>query len=133
MTIVEFLLAQLDAETERVDTIPDWFCTDSARGEGWGGRGGCPLCGKYMFEGTESVTKDAFWEHLEDVHHRTFVLAQVAAHRAIVELHAPLLGDEEPASSLDEDGWVRVSWATLRALASVYAGRDGWQEVWALD
>lgn len=44
--------------------IPDWYCTDSARGEGWGSRGDeCEFCERYMFDGTESVTEDAWAEH----------------------------------------------------------------------
>lgn len=43
--------------------VPEWRCTDGARGEGWGTRGSCPHCGQYMFDGTESVTEEAFREH----------------------------------------------------------------------
>lgn len=49
--------------------IPDWYCTDSARGDGWGSRGDeCEFCERYMFAGTESVTEDAWAEHYYDDH-----------------------------------------------------------------
>lgn len=48
---------------ESTAEVPDWHCTNSARGEGWGTRGDCPYCGHYMFDGTESVTVDAYREH----------------------------------------------------------------------
>lgn len=67
------------------------------------------------------------------------VLAQVAAHRAIVEMHR-----EHYVEWVDVEGDDRFAWSctsgcdpedgypcpTLRALAAIYADRDGWREEW---
>lgn len=50
---------------ESTAEVPDWYCTNSARGEGWGSRGDCPYCGHYMFDGAETVTEDGYREHYQ--------------------------------------------------------------------
>lgn len=81
--LTEFLLARI-AEDEVPLEVPDWYCTDSARGEGWGSRGDeCLACGRYMFDGTESATKDAWREHIADAHGR--LRLECEAKRRIVE------------------------------------------------
>lgn len=75
------------------------------------------------------------------------VLAEVAAKRRIIDLHhslGPSAGTEDKlvcdACGPEEDISFRVEtygrgWpcTTLRLLASVYAGRPGWQSEWAPD
>lgn len=139
-TLAEFLLARIAEDEARVDTIPDWYCTDSARGEGWGSRGNCPLCDRYMFDGTEAATKDAMWEHMEDVHRRTRVRADCEAKRRIVALHDNryLLGECTSCA----DGWrdltsgegshepLAYPCPTLRALALPFADHPDYDESW---
>lgn len=46
--------------------LPDFYEVPSVRA-GWGSRGDeCPLCGRYMFEGTEAGTKYAWYEHMAE-------------------------------------------------------------------
>lgn len=61
------------------------------------------------------------------------VLAQVAAHRAIVELHtAPTSGGQyDPACHVDGYGLPSPDDCdTLRALATIYADQPGFREEW---
>lgn len=55
------------------------------------------------------------------------VLAQCAAFRAIVELHEPGGGAWCTSACESESP---AGCGTLRALAGIFADRDGWQEAW---
>lgn len=144
LTLTEFLLARIAEEEAVVGDMPDWHCTDSARGEGWGSRGDCRICGAYMFDGTENVTEEAYGEHLDEVHRRPRVLARCRADRAIVDLHptrtAYWWGGEAEVEVCDtcstgpyaQDEDVEAPCPTLRALASVYADHPDYQPEWAL-
>lgn len=60
------------------------------------------------------------------------VLATVKAHRAIVNLHSGTDFQNNPGRHLCEDVLTfPEECRTLRALASIYAGEDGWREEWA--
>jgi hypothetical protein len=137
MTLTEFLLARIAEDEARVDTIPDWYCTDSARGEGWGSRGDCPLCDRYMFDGTEAATKDAMWEHMEDVHRRTRVLADCKAKRRIMGLHERQPTGHCSTCTPADYGWFDhepdfAQWPcdTMKALALPYAAHPDHREEW---
>jgi len=86
MTLVEFLEARIAEDEREVDTAPDFIeDPDSARSPGWGNRGDCPICGHFMFDGNESVTKEGWWDHVETYHKRTRILAECESKRAIVK------------------------------------------------
>lgn len=85
--LTSFIQARLDDREAEFDQIGDFLEIESARGPGWGNRGDCPLCGAYAFDGTESVTKDAAWEHLEEVHHRSRELQEIAFQRWLLRQH----------------------------------------------
>jgi phage-related protein len=124
-TLADFLLARIEEDERSVD-VPDWHCTDSARGEGWGSRGDeCPICGRYMFDGTESATEDAWEMHMADAHGR--VLAECEAKRKIVEAWPDTFGlwsaDQADAARAMKD-------VALRALAMPYADHPDWREEW---
>jgi hypothetical protein len=136
LVLSEFVYARIAEAQDRVDTIPDWVCTLSARGEGWGTRGPCPLCDRHMFDGTESVTADAFWEHYEDTHQRIHVLRECEAKRQIVAQAAawaalcepggwPERGDMAGAPLADAGRWV------LRVLAHAHHDHPDYQQEWA--
>lgn len=138
MTLTDFLLARIAEDEARVDTIPDWYCTDSARGEGWGSRGDCPLCDGYMFDGTETATKDAMWEHMEDVHRRTRMLAECDAKQAIVHLRQALdvevRSKARPGVKDDEVDGLRMARfgveLAMKCLALPYADHPDYREEW---
>jgi hypothetical protein len=152
-SLTGFLLARIAEDEVRVTTIPDWYCTDSARGEGWGSRGDCRLCGHYMFDGTEDVTEQAYYEHLEDTHRRARVLAECEAKRRIVELHKievaafRAYGGEEGVTFVEPDSFEDITtrrWmcstchnigddgpcSTLRLLALPYADHPDYDDPW---
>lgn len=144
MTLVEFLLARI-AEDEAAMEVPDWYCTESARGEGWGSRGNCLICDAYMFDGTEVVTKDAMLDHLEQVHQRTRVLAECDAKRRMVVRY--LRGDTAHGEDFMTDEWVlanigepewwepeseRLGTDMMKMLASAFAGHADFQDEWLL-
>jgi phage-related protein len=118
-TIADFLLARIKEDERSVD-VPDWHCTDSARGEGWGSRGDeCPICGRYMFDGTESATEDAWEMHMADAHGR--VLAECESKRRIVARRVRLI----------ERGFVTEGVLNdLMDLALPYADHSDWREEW---
>lgn len=122
-TLTDFLLARIAEDEARVDEVPDWYCTGSARGEGWGSRGDCPLCGHYMFDGTEDVTEQALWDHLEDTHRRSRVLAECAAKRQIVAMFP---------HAADGDGWNNAGEEVLMHLAAIYADHPDYRAEWVL-
>lgn len=161
MSITDFLLARVAEDAERVDNIPDWYCTDSARGDGWGSRGSeCDLCEQYMFDGDEASTKEAWRDHMENRHDRTRVLAECAAKRSLIEIHAPIKVNyqkiKESLPPLDQRiyGWQMdpnnfenigegqdcsvcstchdYPCATVRALAAVYADHESYDPSWAV-
>jgi hypothetical protein len=119
LTMTDFVLARI-AELARSVDVPEWYCTDSVRGPGWGTRGDCPLCDGYMFDGSESVTEEAFYEHMKHAHDRDRVLAQCAAMRKIVEESVALDG---------EYAGIGLS-AAVRALASIWSDHPDWREEW---
>lgn len=143
MTIAEFLLARIAEDEREVRHVPEWSCTNSARGEGWGTRGDCPLCDAYQFDGAEDVTEQAMFDHLEEVHRRSRVLAECEAKRRIVGLHRPG-GEHEPDSctlcqwdidceaprASHQPGSGAFPCDTLRALASVYADHPELDPAW---
>lgn len=122
MTITEFINARIDEKEAEVDSVPEWHCTDSARGEGWGSRGDCPLCEAYMFDGNEDVTEEAAWEHLERVHRRSRVLTECEAMRTIVDRVDGLT--EEPA------GVGSLCWGILATLAAIWSDHADYDEAW---
>lgn len=154
LTLPDFILARVAVDEASVE-VPEWYCTDSARGEAWGTRGDtCPLCDGYMFEGTESATEDAWVHHLDDVHDRRRVLAQCAAYRRLVDLHKvnseptvwgsgagpdsgkPTGGTTYWCWTCDYDrdygytGGPREGCETLRALALVWADHPDYRQEW---
>lgn len=85
--LISFIRARLDWMEFQVDRIGDFVLDeDSARG-GWGSRGDCMICDAYAFDGTEDVTKQAAWEHLEEFHQRSRVLREVEFFRWVLEQH----------------------------------------------
>jgi hypothetical protein len=124
--IAAFLAARLDDEARRLD-VPEWRCTDSARGPGWGSRGiECDLCGQYMHDGTEVATEEAWHEHLATAHGRE--QRELAAKRAILDLfearrHAGI-------SDRWHAGQVEALDFALRHLASVYADHPDYRPEW---
>jgi hypothetical protein len=120
LTLSEFLLARI-AEDEADFDMPRWRCTDSARGEGWGTRGDCPICDAYMFDGTEVVTEEAMYEHFDRVHRRERVLAECEANRRIVDLLA---------AKAKTDLWQLPDGMILLLLALPYADHPAYREEW---
>lgn len=126
--VVEFLRARYD-EDEAALTVPDWYCTDSARGEGWGSRGDeCPLCDRYMFDGTESVTKDAWHEHLDTVHARD--RRALAAKRRVLAA-ATRTGEVGCDAAITEGKACDVTDTFLAAMASEFADHPDYDPRWA--
>lgn len=73
-------------------------------------------------------------EHFDD-NDPAAVLAQVAAHRAILAEHTGsrsyvYTDDGTPACDVCGDGTVRWPCPTVRHLATAYAGRDGYDPSW---
>lgn len=124
--LVEFLRARMDEEQGRVDTIPDWSCTLSARGSNWGSRGDCPLCGKGMLDGPKSWTADDYWKHVEDAHRRTYVLADVASKRRIVDTYL------QYHAHVADFGSVNTLVFVMRVLALPYAAHPDYRQEWAV-
>lgn len=125
MTLTEFLLARLE-EDERGLDAPAFMEADSVRGPGWGDRGDCPICGKYQFDGTESATEDAWYEHVDQAHQRTRVLAECEAKRRIVDAaHADY--EDSLESGDDTTG---LAEEVLRALALPYSDHPDYDEAW---
>jgi hypothetical protein len=58
------------------------------------------------------------------------VLAQCEANRRIIERAADVIGDEDPATSLDEDGWISLVWEIMYELALPYADHPDYREEW---
>ena len=110
----EFIKARIDEMEARVNTEPAFVeDVNSVRSPGWGNRGQCPICDRYMFDGTESVTADAWWEHLEDYHDRQQVLRTVRAYRRI-------LGR----------AWIDDSYMDLEALATIWSDHTDFDPQW---
>lgn len=133
MTIVEFLLARIAEDEHRFD-LPDAVQVDSAHGEGWVTRADCPLCGRYMFEGTEVATEEAWWEHVDSVHERERVLAECKAKRSILNAY-PAQERWIEERMLCEMGprMVRAGWEippALYALAAIFADHADFDEAW---
>lgn len=103
MTLTEFLNARYD-ERERMYEVPEFQEVESARGPGWGNRGDCDICWASQYDGTESVTEEAYIEHLENAHQMTWALADIAAKRAIVAAAVETLAMEEVGFPADERG-----------------------------
>lgn len=142
-TLTAFLLDQLDADeaaAPMVVTGREWRDFDGGEWRPWP-----PPTGVAAYHRPISQAPDPH------------VLAQVAAHRAIVELHEswPVLVDTPPTFETMGDEIDRfayrassqIAWLTtqeyrarfgdeppttpiLRALASIYADREGWREEW---
>jgi hypothetical protein len=80
------------------------------------------------------------WDRFEDRHDPARVLAQVAAVRRVMELHQRRSWSMPPQQGRQvlytDDrcscGSASNPCPTLRALASMYAGADGWRSEWAL-
>jgi hypothetical protein len=138
ITPVEFLKARWDEEAHRVDTIPAWRCTNSTRGDAWGTRGDCPLCGQYMFDGTEVVTEEAYWDHMEKVHRRSYVLADLAAKRRLIELAEEATGLDmsvdldRRVGPRDEVAEPMLGNLILRVLCLPFADHPDYQQEWAV-
>jgi hypothetical protein len=144
MEIAEFLRACIAEDERRLD-LPDYDVVlnsegeMSARGDGWVTRGDCPICGAYMFDGTEAVTEEAWWDHAEATHQRSHVLAECDAKLRIVELHEPWSGGYECPTCAEGAGQdhgeivvehMHSPCPTLRFLALPYADRPGYREEW---
>lgn len=128
--LVAWLTQILDQQQRLYRDAPD-FIEDptSARSPGWGNLGDeCEVCGAYQFSGLENVVEDAWYEHMEQVHQRTAVLADIAAKRAIIALHSTVITPSgAPWCDEDEHNW---PCATLTLLASAYATRPGYLDQW---
>lgn len=126
ITVTEFLLDRIAEDARRVDDIPEWRPVDSARGPGWGEIDDC-WCGAMFFNGLETVCEEAAWEHMERVHRRTQVLADLEAKHRIIEWHRnwPVLVESEPEVDFNvKDGTLdattlrmskRIAWLTDQA------------------
>lgn len=140
--LVTWYLAQLDAEEAAARAAQE------ALPEGrWWVDGPAQASSKFWVYATgEKFQHEATAAHIAR-HDPARVLAEVAAKRAIVEIHAPRYAvfyrepDRLLADALDSQTvptvahsgphWPTIhSEATLRALASVYEGAPGWQEEW---
>lgn len=82
-------------------------------------------------EGSESLSMHPDVSAFVARHDPARVLAQVAAHRRIVELHAQD-GDRDwcMEGCGMRSGWTGYPCETLKALASIYVGAEGWREEW---
>lgn len=141
MDIGEFLAARIAEDERRLD-LPDYEVVRnssgevSARGDGWVTRGDCPICGAYQFDGTESVTEEAWWEHAETVHQRSRVLADCDAKRAVVAYAQEVFRRNESAGT--RRTLVRVEadlenlnlMNVLRLLATPYADHPDYEPEW---
>ena len=86
------------------------------------------------------LRKGAAWMGHASDYDPAHVLAVVAAHREILELHTAAVMETCPRRSAAvtirarseraECGGTSADVATLRALAAAYADRPGWQEAW---
>jgi len=140
-TLTDFLLARIAEDEYRLD-LPEGLVVlnshgeVSARGDGWVSRGECPVCGAYQYDGTESVTEDAWWEHAETVHQRARVLAECDAKRRIIEAADEATGLDMQVDSefrierRDERQEPYIGDVILRALALPYADHPDYREEW---
>jgi hypothetical protein len=122
--LVEFVRAALD-EDERVARAAEpapWTAHEEAADPDEGYVAGPDGYVLVYNEGTVSLGTAA---HIAR-HDPARVLADVAAKRAILELHNAV--PEEEYCSEDEQ---RKPCQTLRLLAQPFAGRPGWREEWA--
>jgi hypothetical protein len=136
VNLTDFLLARI-AEDERrldlpeADVVLNSRGEVSARGDGWVTRGDCPVCGAYQYDGTESVTEEAWWEHAETVHQRTRVLAECEAKRRIVaawqDADRYVQGNPYPGT---ETGIEEGLSSAIEMLAAVYADHPDYDEAW---
>jgi hypothetical protein len=137
LTATAFVLARL-AE----DAAPSWELLpyncepDCCAPAGWVGHR-CLICGDTSFGGTVEAIDQAASDHAEDVHQRARVLAQVAALRAVVELHAP---QDHPAHAgygarrfcgvCGGDNAYESPCPTLLALCQPYADHEDFDPTW---
>lgn len=138
--IVEFLLARYGEEERELDAPEFVEDPTSVRGPGWGGRGDCPICGAYQFDGTEVVTEEGWYEHAETVHQRSHVLADLKAKRAIVARHpgialahlpdGPYVATRFRHELYCAPDQVPFPCPHLRDLAAVYADHPDYREEW---
>lgn len=153
MDFVQWLTAQLDADeqTARAATKGPWRAHDTHLGQygyaatilsGEGNdtdlRAWLPSMSNEPWDEKRNVWADA--EFIAE-HDPARVLREVDGKRQLLALHSPsdmgsfVLGDDEdddsPACRTCGDLTVQFPCWTLRLLASVYAGRDGYQEGWA--
>lgn len=139
-TLTDFLLARIAEDQSRLDlpeasVVLNSHGEISARGEGWVTRGDCPVCGAYQYDGTESVTEDAWWEHAETVHQRTRVLAECEAKQRIISNALTL---NEQADEMTDDNPNHASFqgqalawrVALRFLALPHADHPDYREEW---
>jgi hypothetical protein len=161
VTPAEFILARLD-ERERSLDCPEFVeDTASVRGPGWGSVGGCPLCGVRMWDGYEDSVKVGWRACVVDQEDRSVVypdagqcspsdadhiarhdparvLREVAALRAVVEIHEPVKSAFPSftapmvcgvCSPGKEEGW-DAPCPTLRHLASIWSDHEDYDPAW---
>lgn len=129
MTEIEFLKARLREQESRFD-VGDFEEVDSARGPGWGKRY-CPICGEHGWEGHESVTEDAMYEHLDEKHDRVYQLALIDAQRKIVEELVPEL--DSNAAAIENEwgaGSVTDGQDVIRLLIQPFADHPDFDPSW---
>lgn len=86
--MVATFLAERIAEQRFLLELPDWYCTESVRGPGWGSRGDCRVCEHPIFDGTEVSTEEGYYEHLDTYHDRVGTLARMVAYERILDQYA---------------------------------------------
>lgn len=133
--LVAFLLDQFEVDERALDAPGFIEDTNSARGPGWGNRGDCPLCGAYQFDGTEPVTEEAWYEHAEQAHQRSKVLADLGAKRALVRLAVEDLENDAQGSVSGTTrsfnaGAAHAARNLLHYFSLPYADRPGYNEGW---
>lgn len=143
MNLVDFLDVRIAEDEQRFDlpdaaTVLNRHGHVSARGEDWVTRGDCPICGAYLFDGTEDVTEEGWWDHCERYHQRSRVLADCKAKRRIVELAEEASGLDMQVDSefrvgpRDKASEPYVGDVILRALAQPYADHPDYDPAWHL-
>jgi Family of unknown function (DUF6221) len=122
--LVDFPLARIGDDVRRCDQVPTWRRTGACGRDGLGRRGRCPLCQHRVLDGTESVTKERFRDHMDVTHDRQRILAKCEAKRRIVA------GARQQAPHVETEVAMRGESYVVHLLASVYANHSDYRPEW---
>lgn len=141
--LVDFLVACLDEDEAllqlpEAETVRNSEGEVSARGYDWVNRGECPICGQSQFDGSPSVTADAWYQHAEDAHQRTKALRDIEFKRALLELHDGLNARWVGFPRADKSEYYcnedhrSAPCVTVRLLADVYRDHPDFDPTWEI-